>query len=291
MPQQPDEIFEGNRPRLTKIAYRMLGSVSDGEDAVQDTWLRWHKQSHDDIENPDAFLTTTLVRLCLDRLRVTKRQRDAYTGPWLPEPIVTDPNSEDAMALADDVSIALLLTLERLSAKERAAFVLYDAFGYSHDEIALMLDQSPASCRKLVSRARQNIKKERPQYRSVEPDRAHALIKTFFKATQSGDVDGLIAMFKEDIVLLSDGGGKVWAALNPILGADSVARFLVGIARKTRPNLMMRNVLINGQPGALCSEGDKLILAVTADIGEDGVEVLYMMRNPDKLAHITILQA
>ena len=251
MPLQPNDIFEANRPRLTKIAYRMLGTISDGEDAVQDAWLRWYRQDHSSIDNPDGFLTTTLVRLCLDRLRATKRQRESYTGPWLPEPIVTEPSAEDVMDLADDVSMALLLTLERLSPKERAAFVLYDAFGYSHDEVALMLDQSVASCRKLVSRARDHIKEDRPSFDSVDPDQAKALIGTFFNAVQSGDVEGLVSMFKEDIVLLSDGGGKVLAALNPIFGADRVARFLVGIASKAHAKAHIQFVLVNGQPGVL----------------------------------------
>jgi RNA polymerase sigma-70 factor (ECF subfamily) len=182
----------------------------------------------------------------------------------------------------------LLLTLERLSPKERAAFILYDAFGYSHDEVALMLDQSVASCRKLVSRAREHIKEERPSFESVDPSKAKALIGTFFNAVQSGDVEGLVSMFKEDIVLLSDGGGKVLAALNPIFGADRVARFLVGIASKAPAKAHIQFVLINGQPGALCFAGGEVIFAITGDIGAAGIEALYMVRNPDKLVRVSV---
>ena len=237
----PALSFEPHRRHLRGLAYRMLGSLAEAEDAVQDAYLRWHAVDRDQVTDPRAFLTTATTRICLDALQSARARREEYVGPWLPEPVVdTKALAPDAQTeLAEDLSIALLLALDRLSPLERAAFLLHDVFDCSFSEVAQALDRSEAACRQLASRARTHVREARPRDESVARDRAddaatrhEELISAFVAATRSGDLDALMSMLAEDARLVADGGGKVQAALNVIEGANSIARFIVGVTAK-----------------------------------------------------------
>ena len=235
----PALSFEPHRRRLLGLAYRMLGSLAEAEDAVQDAYLRWHAVDRDQVTDPRAFLTTATTRICLDVLRSARARREEYVGPWLPEPVVdTKALAPDAQTeLAEDLSIALLLALDRLSPLERAAFLLHDVFDCSFSEVARALDRSEAACRQLASRARTHVREARPRDESVARDRAddattkhEELVSAFVDAARSGDLDALMSMLAEDARLVADGGGKVQAALNVIDGADRIARFIIGVS-------------------------------------------------------------
>src|SRR5262249_11151896 len=247
----PAESFEPYRRRLRGLAYRMLGSVADAEDAVQETYLRWHRVDRDTVVDPRAFLMRTTARICLDMLTSARARREEYVGPWLPEPVLdTAALAPDSRTeLAEDLSVALLLTLERLSALERAAFLLHDVFDFSFSEVAAALERSEAACRQLASRARAHVRDARPrgattpEARSGQIDAKHAqLMSAFAAATQSGDLDALTQMLANDVRIVTDGGGKVRSALEVIEGADRAARFLVEVTRK-RPDAWWRDDL------------------------------------------------
>lgn len=272
---------------LIGVAYRMLGSVVEAEDAVQDAYLRWHHADHRSVTDVRAYLTTTISRLCLDRLRAAHRRRETYVGPWLPEPLIEDPEA-DAEALAGEVSFALMLALERLSPLERAAFLLHDVFGQDFRQVAVSLNRSEASCRQLASRARKSVQAERPRY-PVTPGEHNQLTERFFDAARSGDVTALKTLLSDSVTLHTDGGGKRIAARRLIIGADKVSRFFSGLARKamsTQP-LWVRPVLVNGLPGWLTVEQDQLPQITTLDVVNDRIHALYIVRNPDKLKHLT----
>src|SRR5262245_33893882 len=243
----PAASFEPYRRRLLGLAYRMLGSMADAEDAVQETYLRWHTTDRGGVSDPRAFLMTTTTRICLDTLTSARARREEYVGPWLPEPVLdTAALAPDSRTeLAEDLSIALLLTLDRLSPLERAAFLLHDVFDFSFGEVASALDRSEAACRKLAARARANVRASRPRGVTARPassgiDAKHAqLLSAFTAATQSGDVNALMQLLASDARVVTDGGGKVRAALNVIEGADRVAQFLVDVTRK-RPGAWWR---------------------------------------------------
>src|SRR5262245_30092691 len=237
----PDASFEPYRRRLVGLAYRMLGSMADAEDAVQETYLRWHQVDRDNVSDPKAFLMTTTTRICLDMLKSARARRETYVGPWLPEPVLAtaalapDPRTE----LAEDLSIALLLTLDRLSPLERAAFLLHDVFDFSFNEVAAALERSEAACRQLAARARGHVREVRPRgvtaapARSGEIDAKHAqLLSAFIAATQAGDLNALTQLLARDVRIVTDGGGKVRAALEVIGGADRAARFIVEATRR-----------------------------------------------------------
>src|SRR5215471_4716367 len=238
--KDPAVTFEPHRQRLLGLAYRMLGSVSEAEDAVQDAYLRWHAIDRDTVSDVRAFLTTTTTRICLDTLKSARARREEYVGPWLPEPVLdTAALAPDSRTeLAEDLSIALLLTLDRLSPLERGAFLLHDVFDFSFSEVATALERSEAACRQLATRARAHVRDARPRGAAVAPhsgeiDAKHEqLISAFLAATRSGDLHGLTRLLARDVRVVADGGGKVPAAQRVLEGADRVAAFLVNVARK-----------------------------------------------------------
>jgi RNA polymerase sigma-70 factor, ECF subfamily len=300
----PAGSFEPYRRRLLGLAYRMLGSMADAEDAVQETYLRWHGADRDNVSDPRAFLMTTTTRICLDMLTSARARREEYVGPWLPEPVVdTAALAPDSRTeLAEDLSIALLLTLDRLSPLERAAFLLHDVFDFSFSEVAIALERSEAACRQLAARARANVRTARP--RGVIPppaassgiDANHArLLSAFTAAVQSGDLNALTQLLASDARVLTDGGGKVRAALNAIDGADRVAEFMVNVTRKRpgawwRDEFTVRFALVNGLPGVVVDAPEGPVQTTAFEIEGDVIKALYVVRNPEKLRHLAPLR-
>nr|RAW03739.1 RNA polymerase subunit sigma-24 [Aerococcus urinae] len=285
-----EAIFARHRPRIFAVAYRLTGTVSDAEDVVQETWLRWTRTDPSDIHSPEAWLVTTAGRLGIDHLRRVRARRESYVGPWLPEPIVEiagrmpEPTPEDRLSLADDVSIALLHVLERLAPEERAAFLLHEAFDYGYGELAALLGKSEAACRQIVSRARRRVSDDRPRF-DASAGEHRRLANAFSRALATENPGALIACLRDDAVLYSDGGGKAAAALNPIYSADRIARFFVGISKKAAIEIAPESVIVNGKPGfVLLTEGHVHSVACL-DIDENGrIATIFVMRNPDKLA-------
>jgi len=292
----PAASFEPYRRRLLGLAYRMLGSVADAEDAVQETYLRWHAADRDNVSNPRAFLMTTTTRICLDVLSSARARREEYVGPWLPEPVVdTSALAPDSRAeLAEDLSIALLLTLDRLSPLERAAFLLHDVFDFSFGEVASALERSEAACRQLAARARSHVRSVRPRGTNapaarpgeIEPKHAE-LMSAFVAATRSGDLNALTQLLASDVRVVTDGGGKVLASLNVLEGKDRAARFLVGASRKGwRDDFTLRFATINGLPGIIVDSPAGAVQTSAFEIDGDAIRALYVVRNPDKLRHL-----
>lgn len=287
--------FERHRGRLTGLAYRMLGSRADAEDAVQDAFLRWSSAQRNAIENGEAYLMRVVTRLCLDRLKSARATREVYVGPWLPEPVLDAEalSAQTQAELADDLSFALLLALDRLSPAERAAFLLHDVFDASFSEVAAALDKSEAACRQLATRARKAVRAARrePVPRRDEHQR---LLAAFALAAASGDLNALKALLSEDVIALTDGGGRRSAALNPIFGADKTARFIIGVARKNGGEALMagaRPATINGAPGLLVFIDGVLDQALTIAVEAGRIAALYVVRNPHKLLAIESAQA
>jgi RNA polymerase sigma-70 factor (ECF subfamily) len=271
---------------LLGLAYRMLGSRSDAEDVVQDAYLRFAGAR--EVQNPEAFLVTVVTRLCLDRLRSAKAQREIYVGPWLPEPVFdADGLSPDAATeLADDLSFALLLALDRLSPLERAAFLLHDVFDIQFAEVAQMIDRTEVACRQLATRARRAVREARPAP-PAPPDNHARLLSAFGEAVVSGDVSRLAGMLHEDAIALTDGGGRKTAALNPIKGADKIARFFVSLAAKNADrNVRIEPAVINGILGALIYIDGKVDHSVSMAIDGERIAAIYIVRNPNKLRHV-----
>ena len=290
----PALSFEPHRRRLLGLAYRMLGSVSEAEDAVQDAYLRWHAVDRDAVSDTRAFLTTTTTRICLDTLKSARARREAYVGPWLPEPVLdTDALAPDTQTeLAEDLSIALLLALDRLSALERAAFLLHDVFDCSFGEVGSALGRSEAACRQLASRARARVREARPQGTSTvrdrsEPSNHQQLVSAFVNAARSGDLQTLMGLLADDVRLTTDGGGKVPAALNVIEGADRTARFVAGAVSKGLPEgSIIRIAPINGLPGLIVYRPDGSVQSVAFEIVHNLVRGIYAVSNPEKLSHL-----
>jgi len=283
------ETFERHRKRLFGLAYRMLGSVGDAEDALQDTYIRWHRTDTTAVQTPEAWLVTACTRICIDRLRAAKAERENYPGIWLPEPLVelevSVPPADSGKEMADDLSMALLMVMERLTPAERAAYLLREAFDYDYPQIAVALKKSEAACRQLVSRAQKHLKEARPRFAADEAA-ARALADKFAAATKAGDVSMFAGLLAEDAMLWADGGGKARAALNVIHGSEKVARFFAGVRRKQPDDLRRVFARINGQPGWLFYEGDVPYLAMAVDIMDGVVRNVFIMRNPDKLARL-----
>jgi RNA polymerase sigma-70 factor (ECF subfamily) len=271
--------FEAARPMLLRTAYRMLGSLADAEDVVQDAWLRWSSVDQCEVRAPAAYLRRSVVRLCLDVLKSARARREEYVGPWLPDPIVEDEPIED-------VTLPLLLALERLSPLERAAFLLHDVFGESFDDIAQTLGRDAAACRQLASRARQNLRADKPRY-SVSREQGLNIASAFFAASRNGDVDALGKLLADDVSFQSDGGGKRPALPRIITGAEEVAGLLGAIASflRDKPGKLVRYTFINGLPGFVTEEADGLQTTALL-IDGDRIRAVYVMRNPDKLQHL-----
>ena len=295
MNTDPSATFEPHRRRLLGMAYRMLGSMAEAEDAVQEAYLRWHDTDRDIVKEPRAFLMTTTTRICLDVLKSARVQREEYVGPWLPEPITdTASLAPDAQTeLAEDLSVALLLALDRLSPLERAAFLLHDVFDYSFSQVADALDRNEAACRQLASRARTRVKEARP--RGLTPPRSatsidpkhQQLLSAFIIASQSGDIEALTRLLASDARIVTDGGGKVPAALNVIEGADRVAAFVAGVVRKGfTGDMSIRFQMVNGLPGLLIVGPNGLVQTSAFEFDGDAVTAIYIVRNPDKLKHL-----
>lgn len=282
------EIFEKHRARLFGVAYRMLGSRADADDVLQDAWLRWHGTDIAGIESHEAWLVTIVTRLCLDRLRSAKQDRERYIGPWLPEPILVDrmPSPELRLELADEVSVAFLALLERLGPEKRAAFLLHEVFDYDYPEIAQMLGKSEPALRQLVHRAREEVRAGRPKF-SVAEDVRERLLEKFMAAASSGDRTAVMALLKEDAEYISDGGGKVYAALKVLHGAERIGRLFYSIARSF-PGLTWRAIRVNGELGVANIAGDKLHSIISFQFDGDRIAGIYTMRNPDKLAGISV---
>ncbi len=285
-PRETDSLAP-YRPRLLGLAYRMLGSRSDADDVLQDAYLRFAEAR--DVRNPEAFLVTVVTRLCLDRLKSARARREVYVGPWLPEPVVdAEAMSADAATeLADDLSFALLLALDRLSPLERAAFLLHDVFDMPFADVARTLERTEAACRQLATRARKAVRKERPA--PPAPPESHAkLLAAFNHAVASGDVAKLASLLRADAIMLSDGGGRKPAALNPIHGADKIARFFVGVTRKnlSRHHVRIESATINGSYGALLFLDGEFDQTISLAIDGDKIAAIYLVRNPDKLRHV-----
>ena len=293
MTTDPAATFEPHRRRLRGLAYRMLGSIAEAEDVVQETYLRWHAARRDEVQDPAAFLTTIATRLCLDVWKSARARREEYVGPWLPDPVVdTTALAPDAQtALADDLSVALLLALDRLSALERAAFLLHDVFDASFAEVASTLNRSEAACRQLASRARTRVRQARPTTSSspgaaLDP-RHVALLDAFGTAARTGDLEALTRMLARDAQLVTDSGGKVPAAMNVIDGADHIARFLSGVVRKGwTDDMVVRPAVVSGLPALLLIADGRLVQTTAFQLEGEAVTAIYVVRNPDKLRHV-----
>ena len=282
---QSTETFEKARPRLWGLAYRMLGSTSDADDAVQDTWLRWQTADRTKVKTPDAWLTSVCSRLCIDTLRAAHRSRVDYVGPWLPEPLVTDAASgpDDAAELASSLSMAFLLMLERLSPVERAAYLLHDVFDHGYDDIAGVLDRKPDACRQLVSRARKHLKDGKARYPEHSAERSH-LLQAFLAALESGETDRLASLLAEDAELWTDGGGKVIAQKEVIHGRDEISHILAMIWEAAWHRLEFSEDAVNGGPGLILREDGEVVGVLTLSLTPDEkISGVYVVRNPDKL--------
>lgn len=282
--------FEAERKRLTGVAYRMLGRWSEAEDAMQDAYLRWQAADHGAIEKPAAWLTTVVVRLCLDRMRRTKAAREVYVGPWLPEPVLTMEGGErredqNMDSFADDLSLGLMLVLERLGPEERAAFILREAFDSSYAEIADALGKNEVAVRQLVSRARERVRAERPRFRA-EPEKHQRLLGEFLSAVAANDTSRLVAMMTRDVRFVSDGGGKAPAALRVVNSPAEVAQLIVHLAGAKGGPRDMKFVTLNGVPSLWFVDGQGLESVAQFDVEDELVRAIYIVRNPDKLAHL-----
>jgi RNA polymerase sigma-70 factor (ECF subfamily) len=282
-------VFTNERDRLFAIAYRMLGSVEDAEDLLQETFIRWERVDVDTIESPAAWLTTVATRLALNELQSARKTRESYVGPWLPEPILTsqDPSPSDRAELSDSLSIAFLALLERLTPRERAVFLLRDVFAYEYDEIAKILEVSEANCRQIFHRARERVAAKATRFQADRQTHAR-LLESFARAVTSGDVDAVVNMLASDAVLWADGGGKVpAAALRPVRGALRVARFMVGVAKKFRRDDLTTSMrLVNALPALIASAGGVAERVVSIDVRDGRIAGVYVIANPDKLRSI-----
>ncbi|HVI98571.1 MAG TPA: sigma-70 family RNA polymerase sigma factor [Sphingomonas sp.] len=277
----PAASFAAARPALMRVAYRMLGSVADAEDVLQDAYLRWAEADRASVQVPEAFLRRIVTRLCLDHLKSARVQRETYAGPWLPEPMV------EPMEEQDDVTLPLMLALERLSPLERAAFLLHDVFGQSFDEIAAAVGRDSAACRQLAARARAHVRAERPRY-PVDRARGQEIAAAFLTASRAGDTVALSNLLAADVTFYSDGGGKRPAVARVMRGLSEVVRSLAAISRLLtgKSTQVVRYGLVNGLPGFVTREHDGLLQTTALLIEDDRIAAIYVMRNPDKLAHL-----
>jgi RNA polymerase sigma-70 factor, ECF subfamily len=280
--QEAAAVFDPLRPALIRAAYRMLGSVADAEDVVQDAFLRWLDVDRDTVGEPAAFLRRIVTRLCLDRLKSVRREREVYVGTWLPEPVVESGEDEP-----DDVTLPLLMALERLSPLERAAFLLHDVFGLEFDEVAATIGRDTAACRQLASRARAHVRANRPRY-AVPKERGLEIAQAFFAASRNGEMERLRALLAADVTAYADGGGKASAHGAPVIGLEPVMRLFARFAAlfAVKKSRLVRYCLINGLPGFVTVEGGDILQTTALEIEDGRVVAVYVTRNPDKLRHV-----
>ncbi|MEU0357989.1 RNA polymerase sigma factor SigJ [Streptomyces cyaneofuscatus] len=285
------DVFEEHRPVLTGVAYRMFGRVADAEDVVQEAWLRWSSAAREGVREPRAFLVRITTRLAIDRLGHLKSRREAYVGPWLPEPVVTDfgqavPDAAERAVLADSASLAVLVVLESLSPLERAVFVLREAFGLPYAEIATALDRTEAAVRQLAVRARRHVDERKPRY-DVDPGERRDLTERFLAAASGGSIEQLMALLAPDVRHVSDAGGKVKAARRVIETADKVGRFLATVSQEVGPDWDMRVAEFNDGPAVACFVGGKPDAFFQVEVWGGAIQCVYIVRNPDKLGGLS----
>jgi RNA polymerase sigma-70 factor (TIGR02957 family) len=292
-------VFDEHRALLISVAYRILGSVTDAEDTVQEAWLRWSGVNPSDVRDPRAFLVRVTTRLAIDRLRRAKTRRESYVGPWLPEPILTGRDVAEDVALAESVSMAMLVVLETLSPLERAVFVLREAFGMPYAEIADVLGRKEEAVRQLGRRARDHVQERRSRFDTDESEQ-HRVTERFLEATSTGNLDALMAVLSPGVTLVADGGGRALAPRRPVRGAEKVARFLLAVATEERMARFLRSVgsepivadlrvrvaQVNGGPGILVVSGNKPISALVLDVSEGVIRSIHLVANPEKLAGV-----
>jgi RNA polymerase sigma-70 factor, ECF subfamily len=275
--------FDVHRGRLFGLAYRMLGSGAEAEDVVQDAYVRWHQADQEAIRNPEAWLVTTATRLAIDRLRALKIEREAYKGPWLPEPLMTEaPRPDRNVELASDLSMAFMVLLERLAPEERAAFLLHDVFDVSYEDIARILDKSEPACRQIISRARQRVRRD--ERRFDVPDEAKVgMLQKFVAAVESHDEQALLALFTPEAEWIADGGGRVPAAGRPIAGAEQIVKLLFGLVKNAWARVTFEHTIVNGEPALLVRVGGKLASVMAIHTDGERFHTIYAVVNPDKL--------
>jgi RNA polymerase sigma-70 factor (TIGR02957 family) len=291
-------VFNEHRDLLISVAYRVLGSVTDAEDAVQEAWLRWSGVNHSGVADPRAFLVRITTRLAIDRLRRAKARRESYIGPWLPEPVITAPDVAEDVALAESVSMAMLVVLETLSPLERAVFVLREAFGMPYAEIAEILGRKEEAVRQLARRARDHVQERRSRF-EADQTAQRRVTERFLEATSSGDLEALMGVLAPGVTLVADGGGRALAPRRPVRGAEKVARFLLAVAAKERtarflrsvgaePSLAVRVQLaqVNGGPGVVVTSGGRPISVLVLDVSGGFVRTIHLVANPEKLAGV-----
>jgi RNA polymerase sigma-70 factor (TIGR02957 family) len=299
----PARVFDEHRGLLLSVAYRVLGSVSDAEDAVQETWLRWSGVDHSAVEDPRAFLVRVTTRLAIDRLRRAKARRETYVGPWLPEPILTRQDLAEDVAMAESVSMAMLVVLETLSPLERAVFVLREAFGMPHSEIAEVLGRKEEAVRQLARRAREHVRERRTRFDADQTEHRR-VTERFLEAATGGDLEALMEVLSPGVTLVADGGGRALAPRRPVRGADKVARFLVAVANEEQTARFLESVgsepsgevrvhlaPVNGGPGVVITAGGEPISALILDISDGVVQTIHLVANPEKLAGVRAVEA
>jgi len=283
-PENTAEIFNQHRERLFSIAYRMLHSASDAEDIVQETFLRWLQAKPAEVQSARAYLSTVVVRLCIDQVRSSKAKREVYVGPWLPEPILTGqrPELSETAVLAESLSFAFLIMLESLGPLERAVFLLHEVFDYSYAEIATIVDKSEANCRQILHRAQQHLGKRQSRF-EVSPEKQTTITDQFMRATTSGDLQGLLKLLTDDIVFTADTDGKVPAGLKPVHGRDKVARGTVGGLRLLAQDWQAQLEEVNGQPAIVAYRNGLAYGVVLLEFEGEAIRRIYAVLNPDKL--------
>ena len=297
-PPDAARIFDEHRGLLVSVAYRVLGSVTDAEDAVQEAWLRWSAVDHSGVEDPRAFLVRVTTRLAIDRLRRAKARRESYVGPWLPEPILTRQDPAEDAAMAESVSMAMLVVLETLSPLERAVFVLREAFGMPHAEIADVLGRKEEAVRQLARRARDHVRERRTRFEADQTEQRR-VTERFLQATTGGDLEALMAVLSPGVTLVADGGGKALAPRRPVQGAEQVARFLVAIVGEEQTTRFLRSVgsepsgevrvhvaQVNGETGVVITAAGEPISALVLDVSDGLVRTIRLVANPEKLAGV-----
>lgn len=280
--------FEEHRPLLFAIAYRMLGGVAEAEDMVQETFLKWQRQAGAEIKSAKAWLTTIITRLCIDHLKSARHQREQYVGMWLPEPLAGKDEEDPAKAaeLADSLTNAFLLIVETLSPVERAVFLLREVFDYDFSEVSEIVGKSEVNCRQLATRARERLAARRPRFQA-DLAQAEKLVNGFLRACAHGDNERLVNLLTADAAIYADGGGKASAAGKPVMGAEQVAKFFINVTRRAPGNVRFQFTTLNAEPGVLVFASGELVQSMTFELTEGRIHAVYVVRNPDKLKHLT----